>query len=316
MMRKGAAYIAIAVITLLTSCHKDLCHDHTHDSRLEVRFDWSRSTPDGATAMRAYLFPKQGGKPLTADFAGTNGGMMDANYGGYSAIGVSQPDETTRIVADKYDDAYAIASETELLSEKSFGAATKAPMPNGAEDETVRMQPSFLYADTCSSMTVSSVNRVLTMRPVALVDTIDVTVEGVDNLDYVVGMSAAISGLCPAVSLRTLQPVDEMCTVPMTMERLGDKKIGGRILVFGHCPHEEIHRHVLTIYTMLEDGKKYYFNNEVTDKMHDLEHPDEKPQDKHIEIIIPNLPIPDPVEHGSFNPDLDGWTEVEVSISM
>ena len=315
-MGKSAAYIAIAVATLLTSCHKDLCHDHTHDSRLEVRFDWSRSTPDGATAMRAYLFPKQGGKPLTADFAGTNGGMMDANYGSYSAIGVSQPDETTRIVADRYEDAYAIASETELVSEKSFGAATKAPMPNGAEDETVRMQPSYLYADTCSSMTVSSVNKVLTMRPVALVDTIDVTVEGVDNLEYVVGMSAAISGLSPAVSLRTLQPVDEMCTVPMTMERLGDNKIGGRILVFGHCPHEEIHRHVLTIYTMLEDGKKYYFNNEVTDKMHDLKHPDEKPYDTHIKIVIPGLPIPDPVEHGSFNPDLDGWTEVEVSISM
>ena len=63
---------------------------------------------------------------------------------------------------------------------------------------------------------------------------------------------------------------------------------------------------------------------EVTDKMHDLEHPDEKPdekpqekpQEKHIEIIIPNLPIPEPVEQGSFNPDLDGWTEVDVSVSM
>ena len=316
MMRKSAAYIAIAAATIFASCQKDLCYDHTHDSRLEVRFEWSRSTPDGAMAMRAYLFPKQGGKPLTADFAGTNGGMMDAGYGGYSAIGVSQPDETTRIVADRYEDAYAIASETELLSEKSFGISTKVPMPNGAEDETVRMQPSYLYADTCSSMTVSSVNRVLTMRPVSLVDTIDVRVEGVDNLEYVVGMSAAISGLCPAVSLRTLQPVDEMCTVPMTMERLGDKKIGGRMLVFGHCPNEEIHRHVLTIYTMLEDGKKYYFNNEVTDKMHDLAHPEEKPHNKHIEIIIPNLPIPDPVEHGSFNPDLDGWKEVNEDIDM
>ena len=140
-MRKGAAYIAIAA-AIFASGNKDLCHDHTHDSRLEVRFDWSRSTPDGATAMRAYLFPKAGGKPLSADLAGTKGGMMDANYGGYSAIGVSQPDATTRIVAERYDDAYAIASETELVSEKSFGISTKAPMPDGAEDETVRMQPS------------------------------------------------------------------------------------------------------------------------------------------------------------------------------
>ena len=75
----------------------------------------------------------------------------------------------------------------------------------------------------------------------------------------------------PAVSLRTLQPFDDVCTMPMTMTKIGEKKIGGRLLVFGHCPHEEIHRHVLTIYAMLEDGKKYYFNNEVTDKMHDLE---------------------------------------------
>lgn len=314
-MRKEAAYIAIAA-AIFVSCQKDLCYDHTHDSRLEVRFDWSRSTPDDATAMRAYLFPQAGGTPMTADFAGTKGGMMDANYGGYSAIGVSQPDGTTQIVADRYEDAYVIATETELVSDKSFGISTRAPMPDGAEDETVRMQPSFLYADTCSHMTVSSVNRVLTMRPVALVDTIDVTVEGVENLEYVMGMSAAISGLCPAVSLRTLQPFDETCTMPMTMTKIGEKKIGGRLLVFGHCPHEEIHRHVLTIYTILEDGKKYYFNYEVTDKMHDLEHPVEKPQDKHIEIIIPNLPIPEPVEQGSFNPNLDGWTEVDESISM
>ena len=58
--------------------------------------------------------------------------------------------------------------------------------------------------------------------------------------------------------------------MPMTMTKIGEKKIGGRLLVFGHCPHEEIHRHVLTIYTILDDGKKYYFNNEVTDKMHNV----------------------------------------------
>ena len=50
-MRKGAAYIAIAA-AIFASCQKDLCYDHTHDSQLEVRFDWSRSTPDDATAMR------------------------------------------------------------------------------------------------------------------------------------------------------------------------------------------------------------------------------------------------------------------------
>ena len=257
-MRKGAVYIAIAA-AIFASCQKELCYDHTHDSRLEVRFDWSRSTPDDATAMRAYLFPQAGGKPLTADFAGTKGGMMDANYGGYSAIGVSQPDGTTQIVADRYEDAYVIATETELVSDKSFGMSTRAPMPDGAEDDTVRMQPSFLYADTCSHMTVSSVNRVLTM--------------------------------------------------PMTMTKIGEKKIGGRLLVFGHCPHEEIHRHVLTIYTILDDGKKYYFNNEVTDKMHDLVHPEERPHDNHIEIIIPNLPIPEPVEQGDFNVNIEDWTQ-------
>ena len=50
-MRKGAAYIAIAA-AIFASCQKDLCYDHTHDSRLEVRFDWSRSTP-AAAARRA-----------------------------------------------------------------------------------------------------------------------------------------------------------------------------------------------------------------------------------------------------------------------
>ena len=48
---------------------------------------------------------------------------------------------------------------------------------------------------------------------------------------------------------------------------------------------------------------------EVTDKMHDLEHPDEKPQNKHIEIIIPNLPIPEPVEPGDFNVNIEDWIQ-------
>ena len=124
---------------------------------------------------------------------------------------------------------------------------------------------------------------------------LSVRLEGVENLEYVIGMSAAISGMNSAVSLSRLEPMDGLCTVPMELEATGATSIGGRVLTFGHCHgSQQKQQHVLTIYTMLVDGSKYYFNYDVSGKMHEIE--PEKPDDPevpegpaHIVIDIPKL---------------------------
>ena len=64
--RMNHVLLAVAVLAVLslTSCeHKDLCHDSLHVVNVKVVFDW-RNAP-GATpeTMRLYLFPVRGGKP-------------------------------------------------------------------------------------------------------------------------------------------------------------------------------------------------------------------------------------------------------------
>lgn len=55
--------VAVLAVLSLTSCeHKDLCHDSLHVVNVKVVFDW-RNAP-GATpeTMRLYLFPVRGGQ--------------------------------------------------------------------------------------------------------------------------------------------------------------------------------------------------------------------------------------------------------------
>lgn len=63
--RMNHVLLAVAVLAVLslTSCeHKDLCHDSLHVVNVKVVFDW-RKAPDAAPAsMSLYLFPTHGGR--------------------------------------------------------------------------------------------------------------------------------------------------------------------------------------------------------------------------------------------------------------
>ena len=65
--RMNHVLLAVAVLAVLslTSCeHKDLCHDSLHVVNVKVVFDW-RKAPDAAPAsMSLYLFPTHGGEAL------------------------------------------------------------------------------------------------------------------------------------------------------------------------------------------------------------------------------------------------------------
>ena len=321
-MRLIAVTAIIGAALICASCQKDLCYDHVHSTEIDVRFDWSLTKPDGASSMYMVLMPISGESMTRQEqtFSNTDGGKMVAARGRYHAIALNRNGSNNEIHLDTYEGAYATTATTDVVSTKTFqGGMKAAPLPAGTTSDDVRSQPSPLYADTCSVFAVDNAHREHVMKPKRLVDTIDVRVEGVENLEYVIGISAAISGMNAAVSLSRLEPINGLCTVPMEREAIGSTTIGGRVLTFGHC-HDLLQnqQHVLTIYTMLVDGSKYYFNYDVSGQLHEIE--PEKPDDPegpaHIVIDIPKLPVPLPTHSGGFQPEMGDWEEVEIDVAM
>ena len=101
-----------------------------------------------------------------------------------------------------------------------------------------------------------------------------------------------------------------MCIRDRELEAIGSTTIGGRVLTFGHCHgSQQKQQHVLTIYTMLVDGSKYYFNYDVSGKMHLTD-------SAHIVIDIPKLPVPLPTHSGGFQPEMGDWEEREIDVAM
>lgn len=320
-MRRVAFTAIIGAAMVCASCQKDLCNDHVHSTEIDVRFDWSLTKPDGASSMYMVLMPISGESMTRQEqtFGDTGGGKMVAARGRYHAIALNRNGSLNEIHLDTYEGAYATTSATDVVSTKTFHGMKSAPLPAGSTSSDVRSQPSPLYADTCSVFAVDNAHREHVMKPKRLVDTIDVRVEGVENLEYVIGMSAAISGMNSAVSLSRLEPMDGLCTVPMELEATGSTTIGGRVLTFGHCHgSQQKQQHVLTIYTMLVDGSKYYFNYDVSGQLHEIE--PEKPDDPevpaHIVIDIPKLPVPLPTHSGGFQPEMGDWEEREIDVAM
>ena len=304
----------IAAAWMAAACHKELCYDHSHETTMEVRFDWSLNPPEESPSMHLALLPtgEEQRDRVEQAFDDPAGGHIVLSRGRYHALAFNRDGDGIELYLDSYDGAYVTTSTTDVVSASTFFGTKAAPLPSGSEGHSVRQQPSLFYADTCSLFTVDMNHTSYLMRPKLLVDTIDVRVEGVKNLDYVVGMSAAISGLSAAVSLSRLEPLEELCIVPMAVDRIGSGTIGGSMLTFGRRVNEQQEeQHTLTIYTILDDGKKYYFNFDVTDQM-----TEESITPGHLEIDIPDLPIPEPIKEGGFHPELSDWEEVVIDIDM
>lgn len=105
--RMNHVLLAIAVLAVLslTSCeHKDLCHDSLHVVNVKVVFDW-RKAPDAAPAsMSLYLFPTHGGEALRYEFTDRNGGIIRVPVGHY--------------------DAFCLNSDTENVTYRNTGSKT------------------------------------------------------------------------------------------------------------------------------------------------------------------------------------------------
>lgn len=299
------------VSAVLSSC-KDYYHvEWPEETAVNVSFEWDRAKPDGVETMSLYVFSETG-SPYAYDFGNITGGKLPLAPGLYKTTALNINNDIIDVVADEYETSYVTTNGTSLLASISYAGMAAAPYPSGEVPQSVRMQPYALYADTCSTLRGNDVS--LVMHPMSMVDTIDVRINNIENLDRVEAMSAAISGLSAGISLSTLNPIESLCTMPFDMTITGETTAAGRLLVFHRTKKgeggEPVPENKMNVYAVMDDGSKYYYTFDVTDKLNDS---DEGATS--VEIDIPSLPLPKPTGSG-FQPALGNWEEIKEDIEL
>lgn len=290
--------LCFAVAASLSSCQKELIYKTVvTDRKVEIAF----SDVPFAT-MSTWLFSPSGGQlfySLPTDRTST----VDAPSSALNALCYNDDSDINRFEIMSWDEATVTTGTTELINRSSFGS-TNAEIPRGGDpDEPVLYQPTQLYADTCSMFTGNK----LTFAPKAVLTEIEITVKEIENMQNISIASAALSGMSSEMNLQSLMPQGRACTIPIELSVSKDNKLTGSALSFGHCG-EGARKHVLTIYVMLVNGKKVYYNFDVTDIIHST-------ISAHIILNIDGIKLPE-VSDSNIGLELDSWDMSEDTVNF
>lgn len=303
----------ITALTVLSSC-KDYDHVEWHEeTAVNVRFEWDRANPEGVEKMSLYVFSETG-SPYAYDFGNITGGKLPLAPGMYKTTALNINNDVIDVVTDKYETSYITTNSTSLLALMNYSGMAAPPVPSGEVPQSVRMQPYALYADTCSTLRGDDEN--LVMHPMSMVDTINVRINNINNLDRVEAITAAISGLSAGLSISTLTPIEDLCIMPFDMTIAGEGTAVGRLLVFRRPKKEEsgepepATENMMNVYAIMDDGSKYYYSFDVTDELNDIDE-----ETSEVQINIPSLPLPKPTG-GGFQPALGNWEEIKEDIEL
>lgn len=301
--------VIMSVCFFLASCQKDLYHKYGSNDNVCVNIVWDKVAPDGASFMRLFAFPRSG-STYKYDFDNVNGGNLYLGVGSYKMLVVNPDDEIVDIITDDYDNAYVTTTITNVLAAMNRAGLVGAPSPAGSVGQEIRHQPIAMYVDSCAYLNVVENGNDIVMHPISIVDTIQVEIKNVTNLKYVVGLSAAITGLAPEKYLVSMKPKGELCTMTMPLSISGDDTIQGTMVIFGAHGVDEKPNHTLTVYVLNDDGNKYYYNYDVTDQINAWDG-----EGGAIKVEIPGLNIPASTG-GGFRPEVGGWVSINDEIEL
>ena len=311
----------LCMVALFSSCnHKDLAYDST--APLKVLFDWQRS-PNAQTSGMTVLFyslSNPSSAPVRYDFAGMEGGTVKLPLGTYQAVAYNYDTETILYRGSSIETLEAYTRNSSL-EEGTQLSPTRAQMPRAVstEHEPIILEPDMLWGAVSEPLALTGYEeeQSTVLQPVPRVRDITITIHNVPNLQYTGQFGGALSGLASSVWMSTGQVGGDCATQAFPVYVLDETTLQMQFRVFGHCPHREngvINTHLLTIYAILADGSKWYYTQDITDQMHDL---NQNPDDTHIYIELDELPLPKPIVNGSgFQPTLDNWQSVDINVGM
>ena len=290
--------LCLSVAASLSSCQKDLTYGNVNgETKVDIAFEGAQWA-----TMSTWLFSPSGGQ-LFYSLPTNRTTAVDAPSPQFSALCYNDNSDINRFEIVSWDDATVTTGATDLLSRSSFGG-TLSEIPRGGDpDEPVLYQPTPLHADTCSMCQ----GKVLTLRPKSVLTELTITIREIENIDGLQTASAALSGMASSMSLSRLQPQGTSCTIPIELTLSKDNELKGTALSFGHCS-DGARKHVLTVYAIMVNGKKVYYNIDVTEQIHST-------SSKQIIITISGIKLPE-VSNSNVGLGLDAWDKIEDTINF
>ena len=312
--------IGLLLTVMLTGCdQRELCYDHHHTANIKVIFDWT-DAPDADVEGMTVMFYNDNdpsAEPIRYDL-GRDGGTVNLQPGKWTAIAYNNDTETILLRGQESPTTLEAYTRKSTI-EEGTQISTRSEMPRAskAKDEPVILEPDMLYGAIGEPLILgpNDQSATLTLRPVPRVTEMEITIHDVPNLEYASQFGGALSGLAPSVMLGSGAIGSGCVTEAFTCQVIDKTTLQMKFRIFGHCPDDILNDHLLTIYAILSDGTKWYYNTDVTSKMHDARQ--EEQTEHHIEIDLEELPIPEPIAQDSgLQPSVDTWQNIEIEINM
>lgn len=319
------AIMACFLLMGVSCVHREFEYESSNNAYLEVVFDWCNEPDADPESMSLYLFADEGGLPFRFDFPGRDGGTIRLRPGIYHAVCVNNEPRKVCYRGEESHSTFEITTaEAKALT---FGLAINVrsfdlPRASGKEDQLMAEQPPMLWAASEMGFTVEitpaargrSASQTLTMYPARIVDTYEVTVRNIRNVEYLSALSATISDMSDGYLPGVGKPNDASATLPLELDHdPGVAMARGGFLTFGHCPGAG-KSHRLMIYAIMDDGSKYYFEFDVSDQVHN---PPDADNVHHIVVEFLDLPIPEGGgEGGGMIPTVEEWQTMDVDLEM
>ena len=308
-------FLSLAAMLAVASCdHKELCYDHMHSLlHLQVVFDWAQARTASPASMSFYLFPVDGGRSIRNEFTNPAGGEIRTTEGCYDALCLNSDTEGIEYRNTEKPETFEITTATTTMLPELTALSLRsdeAPRARGAENERVAAAPEMVWCDHRAGVAVSTENHLLTLSPSAAVGRCSVEIRRAENLAHVRSLSASLSGMAGGFLVGAGTPSAERVTIPFDITKSDETTLTGSVQTFGHCPSEQT-AHMLIVYAVLADGRKWYYTYDVTEQIHSA------PDQHDIRILLDGLPLPEPApSSGGLRLSVESWQDVYVNIEM
>lgn len=315
---KSAGIItATALLPLLSSCnHKDLDIEPRMRGKLNVVFDWRNAPDANPSSMALYLYDFNGGEPLRFIFQNNYGGTIRVPFSSYDAICLNADLTDWAVISrSKNIDEYEVLTPDAEILEASGFATHKIPRAESAENERFASTPGMLWGYRLNNVVPPNDenDKTVIMYPDEKVChyTIDVYDSGDVSRFSSGGIDATLSGMSEGYLIGKDCCHQSKVTHPFLMKPvISDNCLHAEILTFGESASHPTH--ILSIYLVRNDGKKWNCNIDVTDQVRDAKDP------HHVHIIVRGIDLPEPSTGGGMSvvPDVDDWESVNITLKM
>lgn len=283
-----------------------------------MAFDWSNAPDANPKSMSLFLFPIEGGTPYRFDLNGHDGGTIEVEAGTYHAVCINNDKQAITFLGDESFNTLEIFSpEATIIQLGSAFSVSPYELPKASdtENQPLVQQPPLLWSDAVYNLSIDADSLQFVMTPKSIVDTYKVTIAHINNARYIQSLSATVSDLADGYFPGVTTHNDNRTTIPLALTHNVElSNAEGMFHTYGHCA-ETSRNHKLMLYAIMADGKKYYYEYDVTNQMH---LPADTDNIRHITVDL--LDLPESTGSGDLGsglgPSINDWEHIDIELPM